>query len=102
MFLRKKKGKYSSGNDNDWDKLADDVDMLASSLPSEIALTNQFSTFRLSRSDLATAHTGAVPHTQRGTEDSLRQIAHEISQDAHQHSPPHTAERTRRTQADHT
>ena len=24
-FLRKKKGKYSSGNDNDWDKLADDV-----------------------------------------------------------------------------
>ena len=25
-FLRKKKGKYSSGNDNNWDKLADDVD----------------------------------------------------------------------------
>ena len=25
-FLWKKKGKYSSGNDNDWDKLADDID----------------------------------------------------------------------------
>ena len=25
-FLQKKKGKYSSGNDNNWDKLADDVD----------------------------------------------------------------------------
>ena len=24
-FLQKKKGKYCSGNDNDWDKLADDV-----------------------------------------------------------------------------
>jgi len=24
-FLQKKKGKYSSGNDNNWDKLADDV-----------------------------------------------------------------------------
>ena len=24
-FFQKKKGKYSSGNDNDWDKLADDV-----------------------------------------------------------------------------
>ena len=43
------------------------ADMLATSLLSEITLTNQFPTFWPSKSDPVTVHTSMVPHMQWGT-----------------------------------